>query len=94
MAFRQTFYQTYAFWQISDPISTIEQIDKDPSILSALVLIPLAMAGVVFLMNLPAMAREVFVISAAGAQPRVAVEVGEPLAENGSVELAATAETS
>lgn len=93
MAFRPSYYQTYEFWQITDPFSTLEQIDKSPGILTGLVLVPLAMAGVVFFLNLPAMAREVFAVAAAGTQPRVAVEPGEAAAENGSVELAAAAET-
>lgn len=92
-ALRPAFYQTYAFWQISDPIATLDQIIKSPSVSSALVLVPLGMAAIVFFLNLPAMSREVFAISTAGVLPRTEPEVEEAAVANEPVELTAAAET-
>ncbi len=68
MAMRPAHYQIYEFWQITDPGTTIDQIFTKPNILSPLVLVPVAMAGLVLLLNLPGMAREVCFLNAAGRQ--------------------------
>jgi hypothetical protein len=92
VAFRRMLYTTYEFWQISDPFATIDQIIKDPQIESALVLAPLGLAALCFLLNLPAMAREVFAISLAGAQGRTAPEPEAAPVATEPVELTAAAE--
>lgn len=91
-ALRPTFYQTYEFWQISDPIATVDQLTKTPSLISTFVLIPLGMAALVFLFNLPAMGCEVFAISEAGALPRIEPAADAAQVDDGSAVLAAAAE--
>lgn len=92
VAFRRTLYNTYALWQISDPFATIDQMATGPTIISSLALFPLGMAAIVFLLNLPAISREVFAISAAGAQPRTVTEADAAQVATEPVELSATTE--
>src|SRR5262249_17433505 len=77
LTMRSTHYQVYEFWQITDPIATIEQLSKNPSVISLLVLAPGAMAGFVFLLNLPTMARGICTLHALGAARPTAKRVWE-----------------
>jgi hypothetical protein len=59
---RAAHYQVYEFWQITDPFTTTAQVSRIPAFTSALVLVPIAMAGFAFLLNLPAMSKGVCVL--------------------------------
>lgn len=62
-------FQTYRIWQISDPISTLSELNRLTSI-NSLAFIPVGLAMLVLLLNLQAMTQEVGEICAARMRPR------------------------
>jgi hypothetical protein len=82
LTMRPSHYQTYAFWQLSDPIATVDAFVSKPVFTAPVLWAPVVMAGFVLLLNLAAMAQAISKIRGQSQRAAVSQAIHPALLEN------------